>query len=183
MKNTTCVVILAFALSSFGAAAQEKRKASPKPQPTTSQGKAQGKAVVKDGAEGTRRSVATQSPGSCSPDTTPPVIQSVTATPSVLGPPNHRMTPVSISANVTDSCSAVTWSVTAVASDEPVNGTGDGDTGPDWSTSGAHAVNLRSERAGTGDGRIYTITIVARDTAGNRASGTTTVSVPHSQKP
>lgn len=180
MKNKAGVVILAFALSSFGAAAQEKGKA--KPQPATSQGKAQGKTVAKDGAAGTRRAVATQGPGSCSPDTTPPVIQSVTATPNVLWSPNHKMTPVSISANVTDSCSAVTWSVTAIASDEPVNGTGDGDSAPDWSINGGHDVNLRSERAGSGDGRIYTITIVARDVAGNRATGTTTVSVPHSQK-
>jgi len=179
MKNTACVVILAFTLASFGAAAQEKGKA--KPQPTTSQGKAQGKTVVKDGAAGTGRAVATQGPSSCSPDTTPPVVQSVTATPNVLWSPNHKMTPVSISANVTDSCSAVTWSVTAIASDEPVNGTGDGDSAPDWSINGGHGVNLRAERAGSGDGRIYTITIVARDVAGNRATGTTTVSVPHSQ--
>ena len=181
MKNTACVVILAFALSSLSAAAQEKGKA--KPQPATSQGKAQGKTVVKDGAAGTRRAAATQGSSSCSPDTTPPVIQSVTATPNVLWSPNHKMTPVSISANVTDNCSAaVTWSVTAIASDEPVNGTGDGDSAPDWSISGGHGVNLRAERAGSGDGRIYTITIVARDGAGNRATGTTTVSVPHSQK-
>jgi hypothetical protein len=194
MKNTACVLILALALLPAGAEAQEKGKAkgtdkerttveqsTPKAQPATPQGKAKGKGR-KGEAEGTSGAVGTQGPGSCSPDTTPPVIRSVTATPNVLWSPNHRMTPVSISANVTDNCSAATWSVTAIASDEPVNGTGDGDTEPDWSITGGHGVNLRAERAGSGDGRIYTITITARDVAGNRATATTTVSVPHSQK-
>ena len=177
MKNAFYVVIIAIALSGVGAAGQEKGKA----QSATAQGKAKGKAV-KAPTAGPRGSVATQGPGSCSPDTTPPVIQSIAATPNVLWSPNHRMTPVSISANVTDNCSGVTWSVTGIASDEPVNGTGDGDTEPDWSVSGGHNVTLRAERAGTGDGRVYTITITARDGAGNRTTGTTTVSVPHSQK-
>jgi hypothetical protein len=92
------------------------------------------------------------------------------------------MTPVSMTANVTDNCSAATWSVASIASDEPVNGTGEGDTEPDWTVSGPHAVTLRAERAGSGDGRVYTITIAARDTAGNTATGSTTVTVPHSQK-
>ena len=72
--------------------------------------------------------------------------------------------------------------MTSIASDEPVNGTGEGDTEPDWTIARAHGVNLRAERAGSGDGRIYTITITARDAAGNSVVATTTVSVPHSQK-
>ncbi|MBA3297743.1 MAG: hypothetical protein H0U19_12495 [Acidobacteria bacterium] len=110
------------------------------------------------------------------------MINSVSATPNALGPPNHRMTPVSIRANVTDNCpGAVTWAVTAISSDEPVNGTGDGDTEPDWAIASPHAVSLRSERAGTGDGRVYTITITATDTAKNTSTATTTVSVPHNR--
>jgi len=38
---------------------------------------------------------------------------------------------------------------------------------------------LRAERAGTGTGRIYTITIFSKDTLGNAASQTVTVTVPH----
>lgn len=155
MKNSAYVAILAFALSFSGVSAQEKGKG---------------------------KSTAKESPAACSPDTTGPVIHSVTASPNVLWAPNHKMTPVSVSANITDNCSAVTWSVTAIGSDEPANGTGDGDAEPDFSISAAHAVNLRAERAGSGDGRVYTITIVARDAAGNRTTGSTTVSVPHSQK-
>ena len=198
MKNTACIAILALALSSAGAAAQDKGKAkgeskgaekprstverpASKGQPATPQPKGKSPAT-KTGAATTAGANEKQGSGSCSPDTTAPLIHSITASPNVLWSPNHRMNPVSLSANVTDNCSGVTWSVTGVASDEPVNGTGDGDTGPDWSITGAHGVNLRAERAGTGDGRIYTITITARDSAGNRTTGTTQVTVPHSQK-
>ena len=41
-----------------------------------------------------------------------------------------------------------------VARDGPVNGTGDGDTSPDWQVLDAHHLKLRAERAGEGDGRV-----------------------------
>ena len=194
MKNTAYIAIFALALSSAVVSAQDKgngkggdkqrttvERPASKGQQATPQQKGP-KPATKSGAAGTAGASSNQSSGSCTPDTTPPVIHSVSASPDVLWAPNHRMTPVSVSANVTDNCSGVTWSVTAVASDEPVNGTGDGDTAPDWSITGGHGVSLRAERAGTGDGRVYTITITARDGAGNRTTGTTQVSVPHSQK-
>ena len=71
--------------------------------------------------------------------------------------------------------------MTGVSSNEPVNCTGDGDTGPDWTIAGAHGVSLRAERAGNGSGRTYTITITAKDAAGNTSTGTTTVAVPHNR--
>ena len=40
-----------------------------------------------------------------------------------------------------------------------MDGTGDGDTSPDWEVIDAHHVLLRAERAGNGSGRIYTITV------------------------
>jgi hypothetical protein len=40
-------------------------------------------------------------------------------------------------------------------------------------------VRLRSERSGTGNGRIYTITITCLDSAGNKTVKTTQVRVPH----
>lgn len=71
--------------------------------------------------------------------------------------------------------------VTAVASDEPINGTGDGDTAPDWTIGAPRTLSLRAERAGTGDGRVYTITITAKDAANNTATATTAVRVPHNR--
>jgi len=38
---------------------------------------------------------------------------------------------------------------------------------------------LRAERAGTGDGRVYTITYRAIDAAGNSAEASCVVTVPH----
>ena len=168
MKDKAYALILALAMTSAAAAEQgkSKEKAKPKEQPSAAAKGASGAA-----ASGTQ----------CSPDTTAPVIASVSASPTSLGPPNHKMTPVAVSARVSDNCSAATWSVTDISSNEPANGTGDGDTAPDWTIAGAHGVTLRAERAGTGSGRTYTITITAKDAAGNTSTGTTTVAVPHNR--
>lgn len=114
-------------------------------------------------------------------DTTPPVIVSVSATPNVFWPPNHKMMPVQISAVVTDACTTATWEVVSITCNQPVNGLGDGNTSPDWQITGDHAVSLRSERSGKFGDRIYTITIRATDLAGNRSTATTRVTVPKSQ--
>lgn len=178
MKNSVYVAILALTLSFTSVSAQDKGKgkSNEKQRPAVERSTPKAKPVA-----GQSKDAAKDSPAACATDRTGPVIHSVTASPNVLWAPNHKMMPVAVSANVTDNCSAVTWTVTAVGSDEPANGTGDGDTEPDSSITGGHAVNLRAERAGSGDGRIYTITIVAMDAAGNRTTGSTTVSVPHSQ--
>jgi hypothetical protein len=115
-------------------------------------------------------------------DTTKPVIASATANPATLWPPNHKMIDVAVRAQVTDLCSATSWKITHVTSSEPVNGHGDGNTQPDWMITGPHTLKLRAERAGPGHGRVYTITLQAKDAAGNvSASKTVTVTVPKSQ--
>jgi hypothetical protein len=111
-------------------------------------------------------------------DTTRPVISGVSANPNVLWPPNHKMRDVVISYTAVDNCSPVT-NVLSVTSNEPIDGTGDGDTSPDWEVIDDHNVRLRAERAGSGNGRIYTITITSTDDCGNVATTTTTVVVPH----
>lgn len=111
-------------------------------------------------------------------DITPPVISNVSANPSVLWPPNHKMRNVTINYTAVDNCSPVT-NVLTVTSNEPINGTGDGDTAPDWIVSDHAHVRLRAERAGNGNGRIYTIRITSTDDCGNVATAITTVMVPH----
>ena len=64
-------------------------------------------------------------------------------------------------------------------SNEPVNGAGDGNTAPDWVITGDLAVDLRAERAGPGNGRIYTIEVEVTDAAGHKVTRETTVKVPH----
>ena len=117
----------------------------------------------------------------CAHDDVAPAIASVSASPNVLWPPNHKMVPVTIAVSASDACSDVTSSIVGVTSDEPVDGLGDGHTSPDWVVTGALTLLVRSERSGTGDGRVYTVTIDAVDGSGNVATGSTTVRVPHDQ--
>lgn len=115
-------------------------------------------------------------------DTTPPVITNACASVTSLWPPNHKMVTVTIKATVADNCGPAKWRIIKVQSNEPANGKGDGNTSPDWKICGDHSVSLRAERAGPGSGRIYTITIQAKDNSGNVSDPTTvTVTVPKSQ--
>lgn len=59
-----------------------------------------------------------------------------------------------------------------------MNGTGDGDTAPDWVIVDNHHLQLRAERSGLGIGRVYTITITSKDAAGNTSTKKTKVVVP-----
>ena len=114
-------------------------------------------------------------------DTTPPVISALLPSPVALWPPNHGMRPVTIAASVADEVDeSATCNITAVASNEPVEGLGDGDTSPDWAIDGPLVVHLRAERSGRGNGRVYTISVRCTDDAGNSSLGTTTVTVPKS---
>jgi hypothetical protein len=179
MKYAVCAVILALVVPAAGSdQGKPKDKSRPaaaeKAGATAEQGKAKDKNQPPP-APGTPPGGA-----ACAPDTTPPVISSVSATPSTLGAPNHKMAPVAITVKVADNCSTPTWTVTGISSNEAVNGTGDGDTEPDWTVAG-QKVTLRAERAGTGSGRTYTVTVTAKDAAGNASTGTTTVSVPHNR--
>jgi hypothetical protein len=116
-------------------------------------------------------------------DTTPPDI-SVTVSPDTLWPPNHKMVDITATVTVNDICDAAPTVVLSVTSDEPDNaiGDGDGNTINDIQAeigTEDYEFQLRAERAGTGDGRVYTITYTATDESGNSASDSATVVVPH----
>ncbi len=113
-------------------------------------------------------------------DATPPAITGASVDKPVLWPPNHKMVDVVVSYGSADNCCLPVCTLT-VTSNEPANGTGDGDTAPDWEVFDAHRVRLRAERAGNGNGRVYTILIACTDASGNRSTKTVTVSVPHSR--
>lgn len=115
-------------------------------------------------------------------DTTPPVIQSISATPNTLWPPNHKMRPVQLTVVATDTCGSVTCRVASVTSSEPLNGAGDGNTWIDWAlVEGQLKVYLRAERSGRGRGRTYTVNVECADAAGNASTASVDVFVPHDQ--
>jgi hypothetical protein len=115
-------------------------------------------------------------------DTTPPEIKGLSARPNTLWPPNHQMIPVEISVSAQDTCDpSPVCSITSITSNEPANGLGDGDTAPDWDLSGNLGLKLRSERSGTGKGRVYTINVQCTDCSGNASNKSVVVTVPKSQ--
>jgi hypothetical protein len=103
------------------------------------------------------------------------------ASPGLIWPPNHQLVPISVIDVIDPNNGTVTVTVTSVFQDEPVNGTGSGDTSPDATGVGTANVAVRSERAGNGDGRVYHITFSATSTSGGNCTGEVTVGVPKSQ--
>lgn len=112
----------------------------------------------------------------------PPVISGLSVSSPVLWPPNHQMVGEVLSYGVHATCDLNPQLSISVASNQPINGTGDGDTSPDWVVVDSHDVQLRAERAGTAStGRVYTVTVTATDSAGSTSSSSVNVNVPLSQ--
>ena len=110
-------------------------------------------------------------------DTTAPELTTLTASPGTLWPPNHQMVAVTITAVAVDAVDpAPQVAIYSVHSNQPINGTGDGDTAPDWQITGPLTLNLRAERAGSAD-RIYTIVVRTTDSNGNVGDGVVSVRV------
>ncbi|HEV2126473.1 MAG TPA: hypothetical protein VGW38_27255, partial [Chloroflexota bacterium] len=113
---------------------------------------------------------------------------SASATPNRVWSPNHKLVDVSTTVSVADASGSgpAGFTLVSVTSNEPDNSLGDGDTPSDiqgWLPGTADVSGqVRAERAGTGSGRIYTITYQISDVAGNTATVSTTVTVPFSQR-
>lgn len=120
-------------------------------------------------------------------DTTPPEI-TATLDPTMLWPPNHKMHMITANVVVTDNCPSVSFVLADVTSDEPDNapGIGDGNTINDIQNAALStpdlSFDLRSERAGTMDGRTYTVTYTATDGSNNSTDSSATVTVAHDKK-
>ncbi len=118
-------------------------------------------------------------------DTTPPEI-SVELSRDVLWPANHKMSDITATVEVSDVCDPdPVIALVSITSSEPDDGLGDGDMpddiqGADFGTED-YEFQLRSERAGPGCGRIYTVEYSATDGSGNVATATAEVFVPHDQ--
>jgi hypothetical protein len=95
-----------------------------------------------------------------------------------LWPPNHRLEGVGIFGLSDVEGQAITVSAAAVRQDEPVLGNGSGNKAPDAVLS---PLQVRVERQGGGDGRVYHITFTATDASGGSCTRTVTLCVPHDQ--
>ena len=107
---------------------------------------------------------------------------------SILWPANHKMVDIAIVANAEDNSGGPVSLLVTVSSNEPEDGTGDGNTASDWEVvdidddSGIITLTLRAESSGSGDGRIYTITITATDEVGNSSTSDVEIIVPHDKR-
>jgi hypothetical protein len=118
-------------------------------------------------------------------DTTAPDL-SVSVTPDSLWPPNHKLKDIVATVEATDNCDpSPAIALTSVTSSEADNGLGDGNApndiqGADLGTADL-AFQLRAERSGVGEGRVYTIIYSATDSSGNVTTASATVTVPKSR--
>jgi Tol biopolymer transport system component len=115
------------------------------------------------------------------PDTTPPTVTCV-GMPGILWPPNHQLRQIAAAVTVTDTDSGPAGFVlTAVSSSQPDAGPGYGVTRDDvqgWTLGTADTSGLlRAERYR--GARTYTLTYEGRDVAGNTATCSAAVVVPH----
>jgi parallel beta-helix repeat protein len=116
-------------------------------------------------------------------DTTPPEF-SLTVTPGVLWPPNHKMVLITPSWEVSDNCDELPEvTLVSITMNEDDDAKGDGHTSDDIRVKPDGSIYLRAERSGKGTGRIYTITYRAVDDSGNVTVQSAAVTVPHNRIP
>ncbi len=103
---------------------------------------------------------------------------------TLLWPPNHKMVDIVIDAHAWDNSGSTVLNAT-VTSNEFEEVLGDGDASPDWTMphidqqTGIISLQLRAERSGEGNGRIYTIAITAMDPSNNSTTVHLNILVPH----
>ncbi len=101
---------------------------------------------------------------------------------SKLWPPNHKMVSIDVLGVTNAQGEPAEITIIGITQDEPVNGLGDGDTSPDGMGVGTSTAQVRAERSGTGNGRVYEISFVAVDNSSAECVGSVNVSVPHDKK-
>jgi hypothetical protein len=125
-------------------------------------------------------------------DTTPPEL-SVSVSPAILWPPDHKMVLLTPTWTVSDICdespTVKLVGITMNEADKTLtydamfdDTLGDGRTANDIQVGQDGLIYLRAERSGTGTGRIYTLTWQASDDSGNVTRRSATVTVPRDQR-
>ncbi len=94
---------------------------------------------------------------------------------------DHHLEEIRIGGVIDPNNDPIALTVTDIMQDEPINGLGDDDQSPDAVLVAGDTVQMRSERADNGDGRVYYIRFVAIDGRGGQCDGVVAVNVPNNQ--
>ncbi len=113
----------------------------------------------------------------------PPDCSGAFASVDELWPPNHTFRSVSVEGVTDPDGDPISITITGIFQDEVLNGVGDGNTCPDATGVGSSTAEVRAERSGLLDGRVYHIFFLAQDGQGGACEGSVTVCVPHDQQP
>ena len=100
---------------------------------------------------------------------------------SILWPANHKMKSINVLGVTDPDSDTVSINIDSITQDEPITGLGSGDLSPDGSGIGTTTAQIRAERSGMGDGRVYEITFTASDSNGGTCSDSVFVGVPKNQ--
>ena len=101
------------------------------------------------------------------------------ASPSTLWPPNHKFRTINIEGITHLQGADFSLTVTGIFQDELVNELGDGSTESDARFLNTAQPQVRSERSGLGDGRIYELSFSASTVSGDSCEGSVLMGVPH----
>jgi hypothetical protein len=97
---------------------------------------------------------------------------------STIWPPNKKFASVNILGVTDPDNDPVTITIDSIFQDEAVES---GNSGPDGKGLGTSTAQVRAERDGNGNGRVYHIGYTASDGNGGTCTGEVTVCVPHDQ--
>jgi hypothetical protein len=98
--------------------------------------------------------------------------------PALLWPSNNKFVTVTLGGVTDADGDGLTLTITGIYQDEPV---GKGNSAPDGKGIGTATAELRAEKLGNGDGRVYHVSFTASDGHGGACTGLVRVTVPHDQ--
>jgi hypothetical protein len=102
-----------------------------------------------------------------------------------LWPPNHKFHSIAVEdcVSVADACETnLNAEFIWASSDEPVDDLGDGHFAPDILFDSCHRVQVRSERQGPKNGRVYKLGVRVVDPSGNAVESQCSIVVDHDQR-
>jgi predicted extracellular nuclease len=114
-------------------------------------------------------------------DNEPPVCDGAAPSMDIIWPVNHKFVLVGLSGVTDPDGDPFSITIDSIYQDEPVDDGGDGSTAPDAIIHEDGSFEIRAERNGDGNGRVYTIAFTVTDYYGDTCSSLVRVGVPHDQ--